>query len=272
MKHHLFIYIFIIASGLFFLHSCDSTTSPKSPIADQPYISNLTINPDRIEFERNSDGLKDTTISINIEASFGNADEMISPRYTITNRNTNELISDGELMVSESNSDLFSATTEISTSTTSNEEFIINVTVNDSNNLYAQTILTVRGFPNQAPEIIFAENQESVQIPNNDNVIPVTFEAKVIDEDGQDNISGVFIEFLNENGSRLVPIPNELFDDGQNSNANDSGDLVAGDSVYTIRFFIDSTNTPNRRTAQYFAIDETGLSSDTVETTFNIIE
>lgn len=269
---HLFIYILVLSGGILIWQSCDSTTSPENPLTDQPSLTNLTINPSLVQFEKEKDGFRDTTLTVVISAVIQSTQDMNPPRFSVLNKNSGELIIEGELSQAESNDETYIASAEINTTTTSNENFIINVILDTPQNSYAQTTFSVRGFPNIEPEIIYAKNSAEVQIPNDDEVIPVRFEAKVTDEDGQDNISGVYIEFLNEDGTKLIPNPNQLLDDGQNSNPSDSGDEIAGDSVYTIRFFVDSTNTPNMRTAQYYALDETGLSSDTVETTFNIIE
>ncbi|HAH51360.1 MAG TPA: hypothetical protein DCL80_08850 [Balneola sp.] len=98
------------------------------------------------------------------------------------------------------------------------------------------------------------------------------FTAKVIDQDGQNNIDRVFIEFVNEDGSVLIPDPNILYDDGINTSNTERGDLVANDSVYTIQFFINSSNTPTNRIVNYFAIDKSGLRSDTLKLPFNLVD
>ena len=124
------------------------------------------------------------------------------------------------------------------------------------------------GFANAAPEILSAENPEEVVIPSGPGAVAVPFTARVTDEDGQNTIREVQILFENEDGSILTPNPNLLRDDG----SAESGDFAAGDSVYTITFQVDQNNTPSNRFALYFAIDNAGLSSDTLRLPFNIVE
>ena len=111
-------------------------------------------------------------------------------------------------------------------------------------------------------------NPEEVEIPSGSNTTTVLFTAKVRDADGQSNIDKVLLNFRNEDGTLLGASPFEMFDDG----ASSSGDETAADSVFSTTFTINSSNTPNNRTALYWAIDKSGLSSDTLETPFNLVD
>jgi hypothetical protein len=248
------------------ISSCDFTTAPKNPLAQTPGISNIEINPSEVIFSP-QDGFTDTTITLEIGALIDNIGSD-TPRFTISNKRTGEFVGEGELSPSDSQNFNFSADYELETATTAIEDFMVNVFFTESQDIYAQTELSVIGFANNPPEILSAQNPEEVTIPTGGETVDVFFTAKVTDPDGQDNVDRVLIEFINEDGTRLVPEPNQLLDNG----LNNSGDQVAGDSVFTIAFTITSSNTPNRRKVEYFAIDKAGLSSDTVETNFNIVE
>ena len=72
------------------------------------------------------------------------------------------------------------------------------------------------GFSNASTQILMVENPNEVIIPSGNDELIIPFTAKVKDADGQSNIDQVFIEFINSDGSILVPNPNTLLDNGLN--------------------------------------------------------
>lgn len=244
--------------------NCDTTTSPTNKLLTAPAINLLSINPQETIFIP-SDGFKDTTLSILIEANIENIDEGIVPGYVIRDKFSSVFIINGDL-VAETGSDVFIANIELETTTTSFEEYIIEVFAYNTlgNGNFYQQILSIEGISNAPPVLLEVNNPEEVIIPSEGEIV-IPFTAKVFDEDGQSNIDRVLIEFINEDGTILRPDPNQLFDNGLNE------DTFAGDSVYTIAFRVNSSNTPNNRKAIYFAVDKAGLYSDTLQTTFNIV-
>lgn len=251
--------------------SCDSTTSPGNPISGSPQIQSLDITPAEISFYLQQDGYKDTTVAFTILSQINDIAENQNPEFLVSIQSSGESVTEGELSSSNAQQYNYSAEVSLPTTTTSIENYTVSVFFENNPSVYAQSGFKVNGFPNNAPTILEVNNPEEVTIPNGNETKDVFFTAKVTDLDEQSNIDQVLIEFLNEDGTKLIPEPNELLDDG-NSGPDGSGDQVEGDSVYTIAFSITSANTPNQRTAQYFAIDKAGLSSDTVEAAFNIVE
>ncbi|GAB5408764.1 MAG: hypothetical protein BalsKO_11290 [Balneolaceae bacterium] len=245
--------------------SCDSSVSPVDKLENAPTVQRLNLSPQQIIFNP-SDGFKDTTLSISIEASIENVDEGIVPGFVIRDKSSSALIVDGELSP-ESRANIFRTELNLITTTTSFDEYIVEVFAynNDGNGNFYQTTLKIEGFSNDPPTLLEVNNPEEVIIPSEGEIV-IPFTAKVFDPDGQDNIDRVLIEFINEDGSSLIPTSNQLFDNGLNE------DVAPGDSIYTIAFRINSSNTPNNRKAIYFAIDKAGLYSDTLETVFNIVE
>lgn len=245
--------------------SCDSTTSPIDKLNNSPNVQSITISPQEFSFTQ-ADGFKDTTLSIQIDAIIENVDDSIIPGFVIRNKLSSAFISNGDLTAGDvANS--FSISTTLESTTTSFDEYIVEVYAYNDNasGNFVQSTISIQGFANNRPEILDVSNPNEVVIPTT-GVTEVAFMAKVSDLDGQDNIDRVLIEFINEDGSTLVPVPNELLDNGID------GDIAANDSVFTISFSINANNTPNNRRALYFAVDKAGLHSDTLETVFNIVE
>jgi len=252
---------------LFFIFlNCDSTNSPQPLEIDLPGFESTIVTPANITFTLAEDGYQDTTITFNIQANLNNQDSDFSVRYIATNQSSRSLISTNAM---EQQGEFYAASFDLETSTTSITNLLIEVFIVNSNGdqTSAQIFREVVGFSNARPQMLEASNPTEVIIPTDDSTIIVPFVAKVTDADGQDNIDQVLIEFINEDGSVLVPSPNNvLLDNGLNE------DVAAGDSLYTIAFTVNSSNTPNNRTAIYYAIDRAGLHSDTLSTTFNIVE
>lgn len=249
----------------FLVLSCDPTVSPADKFLNAPTINQLSISPQEITFNP-SDGFKDTTLSISIEATIENVDSETVPSFIIRDKFSSSVAYNG-ILISEGSTNIFRAVLNFETTTTSFEEFLIEAYAYNTsgNGNFYQSTFSVEGFSNDPPVLLEANNAEEVVIPSEGELI-IPFRAKVFDPDGQNNIDRVLIEFINEDGSPLIPDPNLLLDNGLNE------DTVAGDSVYTIAFRINSTNTPNNRKAIFFAIDKAGLYSDTLQTTFNIVQ
>jgi len=255
--------IYSVLSFIFL--NCDSTIAPQPLEIDLPGFESTIVTPANITFTLAEDGYQDTTITFNIQANLNNQGSDFSVRYIATNQSSRSLIST-DLMGQQG--EFYAASFNLETSTTSIVNLLIEVFVvnNNGDQTTAQIFREVVGFSNARPQMLEASNPTEVIIPTDDSSIIVPFVARVTDADGQDNIDQVLIEFINEDGSVLVPSPNVLLDNGLNE------DVAAGDSLYTIAFTVNSSNTPNNRTAIYYAIDRAGLHSDTLSTTFNIVE
>jgi len=261
--------LLLIVTVTFILSACDD--APGTVDTGSPLVQSITLSPEVVLFDEQV-GLKDTTISISIESRVIGLPADSLPSFAVFLQGERQPVTEGTLQ--KDTGENFSAEFDLQTNTTSFQEFDVFVyafSASGQGNWF-QANLSVQGFSGSAPVILEADNPEEVVIPTGSDVIPVLFTAKVTDDDGRDTISRVLIDFINEDGSPLQGNPFELLDDGQNAGQNDSGDAVAGDSVYTIRFFIDSSNTPNNRTVNYYAIDNAGLISDTVTTSFNLVE
>lgn len=249
---------------LFYVH-CDTYT-PLPVSSNQSSILSIDVSPSLVQFTLKDDGYKDTTVTFEIRSEISKMGSSEKSNYVVTKNSTRETVASGTLIDAEDN--MYNASFDLNTSTTQIQDFIVQVSVYDEygNINTAEYNIELIGFPNARPEILMVENPNEVIIPSGNDELIIPFTAKVKDADGQSNIDQVFIEFINSDGSILVPNPNTLLDNGLNE------DVAANDSVYTIAFKIDSNNTPANRTARYFAVDIAGLFSDTLTTTFNIVE
>ena len=250
--------------------SCDDTLTPKDFDTQQPFVQDLVVSPSNITFDPQTDGQKDTTITFELSVKGFNFSGDSVPYYSIFIGDEDLPSIQGKFPVNFSPITTFSTSIPINTNTVTFATYTLLVTpsLNSPNQNYALATISQTGVPINAPEILEVNNPEEVEIPSGSNTTIVLFTSKVKDEDGQSNIDKVLLNFRNEDGSLLRETPFELLDDGSSS----SGDFASSDSVYTISFSIDSNNTPSNRTALYWAIDKSGLSSDTLETPFKLVD
>jgi hypothetical protein len=264
----LFIYVFILCLGLV-IYACDDTTGPFPAIDDDiPTITRIQVQPQSVIFDPETDTPKDTTLTIFISVSTINTPDELPPQFLITDKTTGEEISTGAFDITDSRTGNFGAEVDIVTSTTSFREYVINAfsMVESGKGNFAQTTFKITGIPTNAPEILEVSNPDEIQRPAS-GTEPVAFTAKVTDQDGQNTIEGVFMRLISRNTGEVSGSPFSLFDDGSNG-----GDEIANDSLFTLTLEISDQNQPDTYDLEYYAIDEAGLSSDTVASTFKITE
>lgn len=250
-------------------YSCDTTTAPDDLFKDAPTISVFTITPNEITFTV-EDGYKDTTVSINVVAQFINIEALSEPVLVIADKYSGETIGEKvlELFDSDENSLTYTTDFHIVTSTTARQEYVVNLLYDDRNGAYAQAYVNISGFSNAVPIILETSSPDTIQRPSSGEV-PATFTATVTDDDGQESIDKVYLRVINQASGEVEGSPFQMFDDGMNYE-----DEVAGDSVYTWSLPVTPTdNNPNRNfDIEFYAVDQGGMVSDTVKTTFSITE
>ena len=248
---------------------CDNL--PDTPTQSYTYVdlSHFRVEPTDIRFSADLDGFKDTTLQYTFFAQLHNSELVEHLGFIIRNPRTSEILLQERLEKPA----IDPLPIEIQgnfnweTSTTSYEQLLMELYALDryGYGVQHQAVLSIEGIASSPPEIIWVDNPNIVEIPTGSATLNIPFQAKVTDPDGQKTLDRVFIAFENEDGSILTPTPNILTDSGTGL------DEVAGDSVYTITFSVNSSNTPQNRTVLYFAKDKAGLFSDTLKSTFNII-
>jgi hypothetical protein len=250
-------------------YACDSTTSPGNPLDGSTSIDRFEITPSFVEFTLQEDGFKDTTITIELYTFIADRLDSDIPEYAISKRSSGSIVAEGELTFVDSCRFNFMAEANILTTTTSFEDYIINVFFKNNLQIYAQTGFSIKGFSNVAPQIISIENHNEVEIPSSGKT-PIQFKAKVKDTDGQSTIRGVYMRLISRSTGEVSGSPFPLYDDGQINGT--SGDQIAQDSIFTLTLEIASSNNPDFYDLKYYAIDKGGLVSDTLKSTLRIKE
>ncbi len=263
-----FLTVIIISFSL--SSACDSALEPENFDEQQPFFRNLQVNPSEFSFDPQTDGQKDTTIALNLSVEGFNFETDSVPYYSVFVDGEDLPSYQGDFPVNFSPNTTFSTQIEISTNTIEFHTYTVLVTPSETgnNSNYATAVIDQTGVPINPPEILEVNNPDTLIRPESGS-ITAFFTAKITDPDGQSNIEEVLIRIFDREIGQVQGSPFEMFDDGITYE-----DETANDSVFTFSLPVTQTNDrPNRDfDIEYYGIDKSGLSTDTLKTIFIIRE
>jgi hypothetical protein len=257
--------------SLLTLISCKENPATSHHQNEYLVINNLDVNPVRIDFNP-AMGIVDTTINIAVTGSYfiDTNTTIIENRpapnfiYQLIRKSDDELIAEGVFTQTDTN---ISAQFNVELKTIDFNDFRLFIFALSDDVLVSNTVqstILVRGFAVAPPIIESASNPDTVKIPASGEQ-PFLLRARVYHPFEQSLIDRVLVNIRDRNNNLLAGSPFELYDDG-GASGNNSGDLVANDSTFSRAFRINSSNNPDVYQLFYFAIDNLGLSSDTIQT------
>lgn len=260
-----------------FFSSCDKTPGlVDSAQTGRNLLTNGSIKPTEFSFGNQAEGDTTLTIHLNVEVADTTALSGV-PRFQLSDIAADSILSRGFLNNYDDATHQFSGSVHLTVNTNQFAEFSLFLYAENKQGLLTNTfraVITINGAEGSPPQLISASNPDTVQIPASGNQI-IVFQAKVTDPDGQDNIDRVLFDLISANTGKLAGSPFQLYDDGGRNDVGGgarSGDIAAGDSVYTRTFQVGSQNTADKVTVKYYAIDKSGLSSDTLSTSLVFIK
>lgn len=273
IKYHIALFL-IVAAG-----ACDSVPGPSPVDQRPPQIETFSLAPQRIVYalldEEAIDG-DSVTVALNLTVTVQTSDTPVAQvAYAIISPDTTvALIQAGILPRSATN--IYSGTVNVTLSALEVQSYPVLVYVTDTDNRLggeARSAVTyVRSFEPGSPPVI--ENlpiPATIQRPGaGEPARSLLLVAEVSDADGLNDIEQV--EFWNET---LPEIRFLLCDDGGRRNCGssaESGDVTAGDGLFTRRVYITSDRTLGANTFVFEATDRAGLRSQQVRHTMEVIE
>ncbi|RNC85503.1 MAG: hypothetical protein ED557_01655 [Balneola sp.] len=260
-------YSFLYLS-LLFLWACDATTNPIDNLALFPEVAGIEIPIDSVVFTR-SNGFVDTTITLPIEATIYNIDGSSIFGFVVRDISSLAVTIEGSLDAS-SEENMFTGEANIPTSTTTIENLLIEVYAFDESGRggYAQTPFYIVGFSSEPPTIVRTTSPGTIIRPTSGSV-PAVFTAEVADSDGNETIERVFLRIIDFEDGEVEGSPFDMADDGASL-----GDSTANDNTFTWSLEVPANPSSGRIERdfdiEFFALDQGGLYSDTVRTTFSI--
>lgn len=255
--------------GIPFINSgCDSTTGSNSPISDTPAVRSISLTPSEINFTREIDALTDTTVTITVTSEVEHVIQGYAPLFVITDQLTGRVITTQPMINDAGNT--YSNSYGLETTTATTTSYLVKVYAVDESGTgnYASAIFDVNGFENRKPELVSTSSPDTIYRPVAGSV-PATFTATVSDPDGDETINNVYLRIIDQSIGEVTGSPFLMSDDGSSL-----GDVTAGDLTFTWELPVTTTTgTQNRDyNIEFYALDNLGLSSDTVKTTFRIRE
>ena len=258
----------LVLGSVVFHSGCDSTSVPDSVLDNQPQITSITANPSEILFSEELDGIKDTTLTVTVLSEGENMDTESSILLVVTDLISEQVIVTKPL--TSDNSNLYRAQFDLETNTASSTSYLIKVTAYSLQEVgnYATTVLNVEGLQNYKPIIFATSSPDTIFRPTSGSV-PATFTASVSDQNGDNTIDNVLLRVIDLSTGEVSGSPFTMADDGTSL-----GDASANDLIFTWELPVSQTTGEQNRdyNIEFFAIDNLGLSSDTVRTTFHIRE
>lgn len=272
-NHFIFLFLIVTASA------CDSVPGPSSIDQRPPQIEAFSLAPQRIVYalldEEAIDG-DSVTVELNLVVTIQASDIQVAQvTYAILSPDTTAApIHAGVLPRSAPN--IYSGTVNATISALEVTSYPVLVYVTDTDNRLGgearSSVAYVRSFEPGSPPVI--ENlpiPATIQRPDaGQPARSLSFVAEVSDVDGLNDVE--LVEFWNETspGRRIL-----LCDDGGRrtcGSSAESGDVTAGDGLFTRRVFIASDNGLGTNTFVFEAIDRAGLRSQHVRHTVEVIE
>ena len=273
IKYHIVLFL-IVAVG-----ACDSVPGPSPVDQRPPQIETFSLAPQRIVYalldEEAFDG-DSVTVALNLTVTVQTSDTPVAQvAYAIISPDTTvALIQAGILRRSATN--IYSGTVNVTLSALEVQSYPVLVYVTDTDNRLGgearSSVTYVRSFEPGSPPVI--ENlpiPATIQRPGaGEPARSLLLVAEVSDVDGLNDIEQV--EFWNET---LPEIRFLLCDDGGRrtcGSSAESGDVTAGDGLFTRRVYITSDRTLGANTFVFEATDRAGLRSQQVRHTMEVIE
>lgn len=253
------------------LLSCDEEPGlPTSDVSDVR-LTALTMSPSRVVFNP-IDTVKDTVVQIAVSIRLDSGTTNTAPTLLVVDTETDDVVFEGPMTgISNLATQQYMQTLAIETSTTTLSEYAVSVIVIENKRPISNKVtgrIRVNGFSTGRPALLFQETPANVQIPLS-GTQTFDLKSKVSHPNGNTLIQTVNVIIRGANGVALSGSPFQLFDNG---NTAENGDVAAGDSLYTRRFVISSSNNPDTYTLRYFAIDRFGASSDTLSATMRFVQ
>jgi hypothetical protein len=262
--------LFPLFATLFFL-SCDAEPGlPTSSVSDVK-LTSLSLSPSRVDFIP-ADAVKDTTVQVIVSILQASGSTEAFPTLIVVDSKSNDVVFEGPMTRNLANltATQYVHTLRIETTTTTLSNYSVSVLMIENGQAISNKVIgriRINGFSTGRPVMLFEQTPANVQIPLSGSQA-FDLKAKVSHPNGNALIQTVNVIIRGANGVALSGSPFQLFDNG---NTADNGDAAAGDSLYTRRFVISSSNNPDTYTLRYYAIDQFGASSDTLTATMRFV-
>ncbi len=257
-----FLAVLLFSAG--FITACDSApgTSPLDAVA--PVVEDIQVSPDVLALDQIAGEGDAVTAPITVSANVLDENEDLSTFFVVIRSALSGQTPLATAEVPIPNSGRVQTVLDLTVSRAESGRFTVSVFASDtrghlSNVAYHVIDVTASSEP---PVILDVDMPERVSRPAaGEPPISIALVVRADDPDGLTNIA--FVQVIVNGGTTL-----RLCDDGGQGVCNagfgvSSGDVVAGDGLYTLTIQLESTNAPGTYTFEYSVVDRSGLRSAT---------
>lgn len=254
----------LFAILLLALTSCDSVPGVTDPTASSPVVSGIQVTPDVLALDQLGGEGETVTAQITVSADVTDADKDLTAAFVLIRSSSPGQAPLAQEEVPLGNDGRFTLRLDLTVPRASGGQFVVTVFAADaagniSNTAYGSIRVSGESAP---PEIIAVDMPDQVTRPAvGQPPISIPILATVSDPDGLENVA--FVEVI-VNGAATL----RLCDDGGSGTCNNgfgsSGDVAAGDGVFTLTIQLDSSNAAGTNSFEFTAVDRTGLRSGAV--------
>ncbi|MCH8567908.1 MAG: hypothetical protein LAT67_06580 [Balneolales bacterium] len=269
LKSAIAFFAVICLSSLILITACDSGPGATSFTNNTNLLKQITIQPGEIVFDPEQT-ISDTTITVLIRVETAAGETLTAPQFRVERDGSNQIFREGQLQALPNQSGQYEGSFAFTVPTNTFAElkiFAFDVFEDGKLSNTLNTRLSLTGFASEPPLIEFFNSPDEVVLPAEGDKL-LRFESKVTHPQGNSLIEGVFLEIFDSSGSRIGEGPFSMLDDG---NTDESGDLEAGDNIFTRVLTVSSTNQPDSFSLFSYAVDRQGLSSDTLFSTMTFV-
>lgn len=245
------------------LASCDETPGVNLRENPPPQLTQFSITPGDVQFQRETDGVKDTTIVFQMSVGHHGGALDMPPEYILTDTDTELTLDTGTLSDYDAASGRYSGGFSMSTNTNLFRNFEIVVFARNGEQELGNRIvrkLSLRGIPGIRPLMDSATvDPDTVTRPPSGSTedIGILFSSVVLDEDGPDNVDQAYLSLISLT-TGPVGTPIVL------TRGSADGNKVS----FSTQLFINANNSADEYRILFFADDKSGLRSDTLERRF----
>jgi len=257
----------LFAFFLLVFTSCDSVPGVTDPTASSPVVSGIQVSPEVLALDQLGGEGETVSAQITVTADVTDADNDLTAAFVLIRSSSPGQAPLAQEEVQLGNAGTFTSRLDLTVPRASGGQFVVSVFAADaagniSNTAYGSIQVSGESAP---PEIMSIDMPDQVTRPAAGlPPISISIQATVSDPDGLDNVA--FVEVI-VNGAATL----RLCDDGGSGTCNNgfgsSGDLDAGDGVYTLTIQLDASNSAGTNSFEFTAVDRTGLRSGTVSRT-----
>jgi hypothetical protein len=253
----------LLFSAVFF-SACDSApgTTPLDAVA--PVVEDIQVSPDVLALDQIAGEGDAVTAPITVSATVLDENEDLSTFFVVIRSGLSGQAPLATAEVPIPNSGRIQTVLDLTVSRAESGRFTVSVFASDargylSNVAYHVIDVTASSEP---PIILDVDMPERVSRPAaGEPPVSIALVVRADDPDGLTNIA--FVQVIVNGGTTL-----RLCDDGGQGVCNagfgaSSGDVVAGDGLFTLTIQLESTNSPGTYTFEYSVVDRSGLRSAT---------